>query len=182
MAYRLPLEIGMEGGRIEKLEMTQKQQHFEIAARARAGLGDARSEYLGSDGRPLREEIDYSTRSARIRVDPGGAARGNERRDYGGHPMSRTVAAAMVVGLYAVTAKSWFSIRRAPIRLSGRPMAIPLAHLHHGFSTVQDQVDYLAPRSAKSDAHANFGGSPRHRQSDQAIEPDRSQRQRQCAE
>ena len=31
-AYRLPLEIGIEGARIEKLEMTQKQQHFEIAA------------------------------------------------------------------------------------------------------------------------------------------------------
>ena len=31
-AYRLPLEIGIEGARIEKLEMTQKQQHFEITA------------------------------------------------------------------------------------------------------------------------------------------------------
>ncbi len=31
-AYRLPLEIGIGGARIEKLEMTQKQQHFEIAS------------------------------------------------------------------------------------------------------------------------------------------------------
>jgi aminopeptidase N len=31
-AYRLPLEIGIDGARIEKIEMTQKQQHFEMAA------------------------------------------------------------------------------------------------------------------------------------------------------
>ena len=31
-AYRLPMEIGIDGTRIQKIEMTQKQQHFEIAA------------------------------------------------------------------------------------------------------------------------------------------------------
>lgn len=30
-AYRLPLELGVADGKIEKIEMTQKQQRFEIA-------------------------------------------------------------------------------------------------------------------------------------------------------
>jgi aminopeptidase N len=36
-AYRLPLEIGVDGTRVEKVTMTQKQQHFEIAAEKAPG-------------------------------------------------------------------------------------------------------------------------------------------------
>jgi aminopeptidase N len=31
-AYRLPLEIGLDGARIEKIELSQKQQRFTLAA------------------------------------------------------------------------------------------------------------------------------------------------------
>ena len=48
-AYRLPLEIGI-ADRIEKIEMTRKEQQFEIAADKEPASVASRSEHLDTDG------------------------------------------------------------------------------------------------------------------------------------